>query len=121
MRTPTYSIETLREFFKVNIIATMKQLKTVLGTAVDMTVYRKLHLLSYLTSYSHQGKYYSLSELARFAPGLFGLSALKAMFLVGSFPFGVVRGVLAFETPMEAKYSICSRVGVMRIGFTSFK
>jgi hypothetical protein len=66
MRTPTYSIETLREFFKVNIIATMKQLKTVLGTAVDMTVYRKLHLLSYLTSYSHQGKYYSLSELARF-------------------------------------------------------
>ena len=66
MRPPTYSIESLREFFKVNIIATMKQLKAVLGTAVDMTVYRKLRLLSYLTSYSHQGKYYSLGELARF-------------------------------------------------------
>ena len=66
MRTPTYSIETLREFFKVNIIATMKQLKAALGTAVDMTVYRKLRLLSYLTSYSHQGKYYTLNELVRF-------------------------------------------------------
>jgi len=28
----------------------MKQLKAVLGTAVDMTVYRKLRLLSYLTA-----------------------------------------------------------------------
>lgn len=66
MRRPTYSIETLREFFKVNIIATMKQLKAALGTAVDMTVYRKLRLLSYLSSYSHQGKYYTLNELVRF-------------------------------------------------------
>lgn len=66
MRTPTYSIETLREFFKANIIATMKQLKAALGTAVDMTVYRKLRLLSYLTSYSHQGQYYTLNELVRF-------------------------------------------------------
>jgi hypothetical protein len=66
MRRPTYSIETLRDFFKVNIIATMKQLKAALGTAVDMTVYRKLRLLSYLTSYSHQGKYYTLNELVRF-------------------------------------------------------
>jgi hypothetical protein len=66
MRTPTYSIESLREFFKINIVATMKQLKAALGTAVDMTVYRKLRLLSYFTSYSHQGKYYTLSELTRF-------------------------------------------------------
>jgi len=66
MRTPTYSIESLREFFNIHIIATMKQLKTVLGTVVDMTVYRKLRLLSYLTSYSHQGRYYTLNELTRF-------------------------------------------------------
>lgn len=66
MRTITYSIESLRSFFKVNVIATMEQLKAVLGTAVDMTVYRKLRQLSYLTSYSHHGKYYTLSELTRF-------------------------------------------------------
>lgn len=66
MRTVTYSIDRLHSFFKSQVIATMKQLKAVLGTAVDMTVYRKLRQLSYFTSYSHHGKYYSLSELARF-------------------------------------------------------
>lgn len=66
MRTVTYSIDRLHSFFKSHVIATMKQLKVILGTAVDMTVYRKLRQLSYLTSYSHQGKYYSLSELAQF-------------------------------------------------------
>jgi len=66
MRTATYSIESLREFFNVNVIATKRQLKAVLGTAVDMTVYRKLRQLSYRTSYSHHGKYYTLSELTRF-------------------------------------------------------
>jgi hypothetical protein len=67
MKTVTYSIDRLHSFFKSHVIATMKQLKDVLGTAVDMTVYRKLRQLSYLTSYSHQGKYYSLNELARFS------------------------------------------------------
>jgi hypothetical protein len=66
MRTPAYSLDRLRSFFKNNIIATMKQLKAALGTAADMTVYRKLRQLSYRSSYSHQGKYYTLSELARF-------------------------------------------------------
>lgn len=66
MRTITYSLDHLHSFFKNQLIATMKQLKTVLGTAVDMTVYRKLRQLSYLTSYSHHGKYYSLSELTQF-------------------------------------------------------
>jgi hypothetical protein len=44
----------------------MEQLKTVLGTAVDMTVHRKLQQLNYLTSCSHQGRYYTLRDLARF-------------------------------------------------------
>ena len=66
MRTALYSIERLLSFFKVNITATMIQLKAVLGTTVHMTVYRKLRKLSYLTSYSHHGKYYTLNELTRF-------------------------------------------------------
>ena len=44
----------------------MKELKEALHTSVEMTIYRKLHQLSSLTSYSHQGKYYSLHELADF-------------------------------------------------------
>jgi hypothetical protein len=66
MRTPQFSGEALRSFFHEHIIGTMHQLKETLGTSVDMTVYRKLRQLSYLTSYSHQGKYYTLEELADF-------------------------------------------------------
>lgn len=66
MRHPKYSSECLRKFFKKHIIATMEQLKQALDTNTDMTVYRKLKPLSYNTSYSHQGKYYTLDELAQF-------------------------------------------------------
>lgn len=66
MRTVTYSIDTLKSFFHKRIIATMAQLKHALGTTVDMTVYRKLQQLSYHSSYSHKGSYYTLDELAEF-------------------------------------------------------
>lgn len=66
MRTPRYSLDTLRAFFKTNVIATIMQIKAALGTSVDMTVFRKLRQISYHSSYSHQGKYYTLDELARF-------------------------------------------------------
>ncbi len=66
MRTPQFSVEALKSFFHEHVIGTMPQLKETLGTSVDMTVYRKLRQLSYLTSYSHQGKYYTLEELADF-------------------------------------------------------
>jgi len=66
MRTPQFSGEALRSFFHKHIIGTMKQLKDAVGTSVDMTIYRKLRQLSYLTSYSHHGKYYTLDELTDF-------------------------------------------------------
>lgn len=66
MRTPVFSAEALRSFFQEHIIGTMQQLKDALGTSVDMTIYRKLRQISSLTSYSHQGKYYTLRELAEF-------------------------------------------------------
>ena len=71
MRTLLFSAEALRSFFHEHIIGTMKQLKDTLGTSVDMTIYRKLRQLSSLTSYSHQGKFYTLPELADF--NTFGL------------------------------------------------
>jgi hypothetical protein len=39
-----------------------------LGTEVAMTVFRKLAALSYLTSYSHRGAYYTLPSIAHFDP-----------------------------------------------------
>jgi hypothetical protein len=47
-------------------VATLPQLKTALGTAVDGTVFRKLSTLPYRTSYSHRGAYYTLDTLAHY-------------------------------------------------------
>lgn len=61
-----YYAETLRELLLSERIATMEQLKQALGTDTDLTVFRKLKELAYHTSYSHQGRYYTLEEIARF-------------------------------------------------------
>ena len=44
----------------------MAELKKILGTCVDMTVFRKLKALGYHASYSHRGKYYTLAQSAQF-------------------------------------------------------
>ncbi len=61
-----YPVQGLRELFHTERIATMEQLKRCLGTNVRVTVFRKLKELSYRTSYSHRGRYYTLAEIARF-------------------------------------------------------
>jgi hypothetical protein len=66
MRPSKFDASSLRSFLKINVVATMIQLKQALGTSVDMTVYRKLRRLSYHSSYSHNGKFYTLDELAQF-------------------------------------------------------
>jgi len=47
-------------------IATLPELKSVLRTTADLTVFRKLKLLDYLSSYTHRARYYALRETARF-------------------------------------------------------
>jgi hypothetical protein len=67
----------LRRLLLKKKIATMPELKAALGTAVDLTVFRKLRELSYRSSYSHRGKYYTLDEIARFdALGLWSFRAV---------------------------------------------
>jgi hypothetical protein len=66
MRKETYAAYTVGGFFARNKIATMEQLKKLLGTEANMTVIRKLKELSYLSSYSHRGKYYTLDSIAEF-------------------------------------------------------
>lgn len=65
-RNPQYSSEDLVKFFKKRKIATMDELKRALGTQVDVTVFRKLKPLKYLSSYSDRGRYYTLDRIARF-------------------------------------------------------
>jgi hypothetical protein len=66
MKTTKIDSDVLRQFFKKTKIATMDELKRVLGTDVAVTVFRKLKEQRYRTSYSHRGKYYTLDGVAKF-------------------------------------------------------
>lgn len=71
MRTPSFLSDRLRDFLRVQRIATLPELKLALGTTADITVFRKLKELSYRSSYSHRGRYYTLDEIPPFdAQGL---------------------------------------------------
>jgi hypothetical protein len=71
MRLPSFPAETVRKVLLRNKIADLAQIKEALGCNVDVTVFRKLHELDHITSYSHRGRYYALREIARFdAEGL---------------------------------------------------
>jgi len=69
MRPATFHARSLREHLRRHKIATLAELKGVLGTTVAVTVFRKLQPLDYLTSYSHRGQYYTLRELVAFDEG----------------------------------------------------
>lgn len=62
MRTVQFRAEVLRELLQKRLLATMDQLKRALGTTVDMTVFRKLREIPYVSSYSHGGRFYTLQE-----------------------------------------------------------
>ena len=62
MRPLTFSPAILRRYLLRHKIAELPQLKRVLGTSVDLTVFRKLQHLGYLTSYSHRGRFYTFRK-----------------------------------------------------------
>jgi hypothetical protein len=66
MRPETYTTDDLHNYLKKNMIASMDELKRVLGTDVNKTVFRKLKKLSYRSSYSHRGKFYTTDSIADF-------------------------------------------------------
>lgn len=66
MNVERYKAAGLKPLFERRGILAMSELKKALGTDVDMTVFRKLKQLSYRTSYSHGGRYYTLEALAEF-------------------------------------------------------
>ena len=59
MRPIRFVLEPLLEIFERLRAVTMPEMKAALGTQADMTVFRKLASLDYLTSYSHRGQYYT--------------------------------------------------------------
>lgn len=66
MRPERFRAETILRLLRKRTIATMADMKAALGTPVDMTVFRKLRTIEYISSYSHGGRFYTLLELAEF-------------------------------------------------------
>jgi len=66
MRTEKYSTNDLHNYLIKNKIASISDLKKVLGTKTHKTVFRKLKKLAYRSSYSHKGMYYTTNDIAEF-------------------------------------------------------
>ena len=58
--------DVLRDFFKRQAIADMAKLCEVLGTAARITVFRRLKSVGYQSSFTHSGRFYTLSNIPRF-------------------------------------------------------
>ena len=65
MRPTSFDPQTLRVYLRRHRIAQLPELKHALGTHADLTVFRKLKQLGYLSSYTHRGRFYTLREIAR--------------------------------------------------------
>jgi hypothetical protein len=66
MRPSRFPAEALSRLLGKRKMATMPELMAALGTEARRTVFRKLGELSYRTSYSHRGRFYTLDEVAEF-------------------------------------------------------
>lgn len=66
MRPTSFDPHALRKHLLRHKIATLPELKDVLGASANLTVFRKLKLLDYLSSYTHRGRYYALRQAVRF-------------------------------------------------------
>jgi hypothetical protein len=101
MKTTKYKLKDIRQFFNEHKIATLDQLRAVLGDPARCTVFRKLEELQYMSSYSHRGKYYTLKSVARFSPeGLWNFNSIWFS------RFGnLLQTVEAFVERSEAGYS----------------
>src|SRR3990172_6189247 len=66
MRPTSFDPQSLRSYLQRHTIAALPALKHALGTSADLTVFRKLKPLGYLSSYTHRGRFYTLRTIARF-------------------------------------------------------
>ncbi len=77
MRKARFHALTIQQHLQEKKIATLNDLKGVIGTTVSMTVFRKLRDLGYLSSCSHRGKYYTLESIPEFDPsGLWRIDSI---------------------------------------------
>jgi hypothetical protein len=104
MRPTSFSPSALRLHLRRHKIADLPELKRILGTETDLTVFRKLKLLDYLASYTHRGRFYTLASLAHFDDhGLWSHDAVwfsrygTLLATVEAFVNGAAAGYYAYE------------------------
>lgn len=68
MLAPERSRQTLTRLFQRQSIADLATLSAALRTSSRMSVFRRLSVLGYLSSYSHAGRYYTLRDIPQFDP-----------------------------------------------------
>lgn len=100
MRPIQIKSEVVIKLFENSPVLTMQQLTTELKCS-HMTVFRKLYKLHYFSSYSHKGKYYTLSQTAQFNDnGLWEYQGIRFSF------YGSLKNtVRQFVTDSQAGYS----------------
>lgn len=97
--------EAVRRLFRRQTVATLREIFLALGTRSRMSVFRRLREIGYLTSFTHAGRYYTLTEVPRFdEKGLWfveevGFSRLGSLkdtvpALVSEAPAGMTHGEL---------------------------
>ena len=75
MQTP--NMQRIEDFILSKRIVTFKELREFIGNTSRMTIIRRLRELSYLSSYSHTGKYYTLGSIPEFSEeGLWGYKSV---------------------------------------------
>lgn len=60
------ALDTLRELFLKKKVLTIKEVICAIQTTTGVTAYKYMKKLGYLSSYSHAGKYYTLSNIPEF-------------------------------------------------------
>jgi hypothetical protein len=120
MKKERYHSRDLKRLIVKNKIATMVDMKAVMGTTVDATIFRKLRELSYLRSYSHRGKYYTLPQVVRFnEQGLWscrGVHFSKQGSLLNTIEHHVDHSKAGyFEFELESLLHVGIRVAVLKL------
>ena len=112
MNSKHYQTELIVSILQKQKIATMDELKAALGTKADLTVFRKLKELSYRTSYSHRGRFYTLDDIARFDEN--GLWAFESVWFSR---FGtLIATAESFVRNSEAGYFVAELENRLHIG-----
>ncbi|MCP3921075.1 MAG: hypothetical protein GY714_00670 [Desulfobacterales bacterium] len=66
MNTFQRSLTILKKYFKKHKVADISELKKLLNTSSRMSIFRRLKMLEYCSSFSHAGKYYTLKDIPNF-------------------------------------------------------